>query len=101
MVNDSFPHRNPHPQSRDTVTVTTAQPLFQQDETTVEFSVEDWWDRLTGGSWMFADDDPAALNYAMRSAGGLPLDNEVLYGKTKDGLGHLVHAPEIVAGGGA
>lgn len=63
-----------------------------------EYRVEDWWDRVTGGSWMFADGNPAAMQYAVRTgsrgAGAVPLDDEVLYGKV-GGLGHLVHRSEI------
>ncbi|PQM51799.1 hypothetical protein C5U48_12790 [Mycolicibacter virginiensis] len=65
----------------------------------VEYHVEDWWDRLAGGSWMFADGNPAAMAYAVRSAfKGLPIDNEVLYGKV-GALGYLVHVSEIAASG--
>lgn len=58
-----------------------------------EFTVEDWWDRITGKSWMFAQGNPAALAYAGRAA-ALPLDDEVVYGKI-GGLGHLVHVSEL------
>jgi len=67
----------------------------------VEFVVEDWWDRVAGKSWMFADGNPAAMGYAVRSGvKGLPIDNEVLYDKV-GGLGHLVHVSEIAADGQA
>lgn len=60
-----------------------------------EIHVEDYWDRVTGGSWMFANGNPAALQYAMRSVfAGLPTDDEVVYGKV-DGLGHIVHVSEL------
>lgn len=60
-----------------------------------EYRVEDWWQNVSGGSWMFADGNPAALNYAMRSAfAGLPTDDDVLYGKVGP-FGHLVHVSEI------
>jgi hypothetical protein len=60
-----------------------------------EIRVEDYWDRVTGGSWMFAEGNPAALNYAVRAAvAGLPTDNEVVYGKV-DSLGHIVHVSEL------
>ncbi len=61
-----------------------------------EFWVEDWWDRLTGGSWMDANGNPACLIYAMRTGLGanVPTDNEVLYGKVGP-FGHLVHITEI------
>lgn len=60
-----------------------------------EYRLEDWWDVLTGGSWMNADGNPAAMNYAVRSAvAGLPLDDEVVYGKV-GAFGHLVHVSEL------
>uniref|UniRef100_A0A6M3L8K2 Uncharacterized protein n=1 Tax=viral metagenome TaxID=1070528 RepID=A0A6M3L8K2_9ZZZZ len=63
-----------------------------------EISIEDWWDKITGGSWMFAQGNPACLVYAMRTGFSnvpVPTDDEVLYGHTKDGLGHLIHISEI------
>lgn len=60
--------------------------------------IEDWWDRLTGGSWMFAKGNPGCLVYAMRTAFAkprVPTDDEVLYGHRRDGLGSLVHVSEI------
>lgn len=61
-----------------------------------EFRVEDWWDRISDGSWMDGVGNPACLNYAIRGGiGGLPIDDEVLYGKV-GALGHLVHVSEIV-----
>ncbi|MEV4271970.1 hypothetical protein [Micromonospora aurantiaca (nom. illeg.)] len=62
-----------------------------------QYVVEDWWQNVTGGSWMDAEGNPAALIYAMRSGlTGIPTDNEVLYGKV-DGLGQLVHVSELAA----
>ncbi len=62
-----------------------------------DFHVEDWWDRLTGRSWMNANGNPACLVYAMRtgfSSMNIPTDDEVLYGKIGP-FGHLVHVLEI------
>lgn len=60
-----------------------------------EYAIEDWWDLLTGGSWMYADGNPAALQYAIRVvAGGLPIDDQVVYGKIGS-FGHLVHVSEL------
>ena len=60
-----------------------------------EIVIEDWWDRVSGRSWMVSDGNPACLSYAMRSGfGNIPTDNEVLYGKIGC-LGYLVHASEI------
>lgn len=60
-----------------------------------EYRLEDWWDRVTGESWMESKDNPIAIQYAIRSSFcGLPLDNEVVYGKI--GLfGHLIHVNEL------
>lgn len=60
----------------------------------VEYWIEDWWDKLTGKSWMFSDGNPAALMYAMRGAGHHPIDDEVVYGKI-GAYGHLVHVSEL------
>lgn len=62
-----------------------------------DFRLEDWWDHLTGGSWMFAQGNPACLKYAMRSSlqsPPLPLDDEVVYGKV-GAFGHLIHVSEL------
>ncbi len=62
-----------------------------------EYHVEDWWKNVSGVSWMDAVGNPAALNYAMRSAiSGLPFDDAVLYGKI-GGLGFLIHVSEVVS----
>lgn len=59
------------------------------------YRIEDYWDKLTGESWMFAEGNPAALNYAMRSGlGEMPLDDEVVYGKI-GAFGHLIHVSEL------
>ena len=62
-----------------------------------EYRVEDWWQNVSGGSWMDAQGNPACLKFAMRS--GLqdfrvPTDNEVLYGKI-GGFGELIHITEL------
>lgn len=76
----------------------TVQASLKGGTVSIEFRVEDWWDRMTGGSWMSATGNPAALMYAMRSASVLPLDDEVVYGKDlSTGLGHIVHVSELVA----
>lgn len=59
------------------------------------FVIEDWWDHLTGGSWMNANGNFAAMKYAMRAGmTGMDVDDEVVYGKIS-GLGHLVHVSEL------
>jgi len=60
-----------------------------------EFRVEDWWVNVAGKSWQICQGNPACMVYGIRSGlGGLPLDDEVLYGKIGL-LGHLVHVSEI------
>lgn len=82
-------HAQPHPLAGRTVTVDLGY-----GDGSEPFTIEDWWDRVGGGSWMDAAGNPACLKYAMRSAvAGLPLDNEVVYGKA--GFGHLVHDSEL------
>lgn len=79
-------HSDPHPQAGQTVTVDIGNG-------SEPFEIEDWWDRVSGSSWMFAEGNPACLAYAFRTAGTTPIDDEVVYGKA--GLGHLVHVTEI------
>lgn len=60
-----------------------------------QIHVEDFWDRVAGQSWMTCDGNPAAMIYGIRSGThGLPLDNEVVYGKIA-GRGHIVHVSEL------
>lgn len=67
-----------------------------------EYEVEDWWDRVAGQTWKqgwVCDGNLACLDFAVRcgaraGSGGLPLDDEVLYGKV-GGLGKLVHITDI------
>lgn len=60
-----------------------------------DYHVEDWWDRVSGKSWMFCDGNFACMNYGMHAGlSGLPTDNDVLYGKV-GGFGVLLHISEI------
>jgi hypothetical protein len=78
-----------------TVTVKPAAP-YENLQDGAEYRVEDWWENVYGKSWMDATGNPAALIYGMRSGvGGLPIDDDVLYGKINS-LGYLVHVSEIV-----
>lgn len=61
------------------------------------FVIEDWWDHLTGGSWMNANGNPAAMVYGIRTgvaSYNVPIDDEVIYGHYKN-MGVLVHKSEI------
>lgn len=87
MINST--HTDPHPLARQAVEIDVT------GVGTGTYTVEDWWDRASGGSWMYAESKPAALKYAVRGGiSGLPLDDEVVYGKL-DGLGHLLHVSEL------
>ena len=60
-----------------------------------EFTVEDWQENVMGKPWIVCDGNPACIKYAMRSSlSGLPIDNEVVYGKV-GGYGHLIHVSEF------
>ncbi|MFH9011199.1 hypothetical protein ACH4C6_07465 [Streptomyces sp. NPDC017943] len=90
----SVPHLSPHPRARQPVTVDAE--LHMTVPGPHQFVIEDWADRVFGQSWMSMNGNPAALIYAMRSAtAGLPMDDEVVYGKSLSGRGHLVHVREI------
>lgn len=85
-------HKDASPLAGQTVTIKSGQFAGQ------EYRVEDWWDRLGLGSWMFAAGNPACIMYAIRTADDdLPIDDDVLYGKIGS-LGHLVHLSEIEEG---
>lgn len=83
-------HPEPHPLAGRTVHVQVkgaAQP----------FHLEDWWDRIAGGSWMQSG-AIAAFAYGIRAGfERLPMDDEVVYGHV-DGLGVLVHETELGEG---
>ena len=89
-------HAEPHPLSGQSVVIRDG--VTDRRDMVVagaEYRVEDYWDRLTGKSWMYSDGNPAAMQYALRTGGqDIPLDDEVLYGKIGN-LGHLVHVTEI------
>jgi hypothetical protein len=61
-----------------------------------EVAVEGLWTEVTGGSWMNATGNFAAMNYGLRvGLDGLPIDDKVYYGKV-GGLGFLFHETELV-----
>lgn len=89
-------HKTAHPQAGQTVTIQTGSLKGESCR------IEDWWDRVSGESWMFADGNPACLDYASRSGlkDQLPIDDEVIYGKIGP-FGKLIHASEITSDDGA
>lgn len=73
---------------------------FGQDMSVQDFAIEDWWENVGGCSWMNANGNPAALEYAIRHTecganNNVPLlGNDVVYGKI--GLfGHIFHVNEL------
>lgn len=83
-------HTEAHPLAGKTVTIKdgvfAGQPYW----------IEDWWDKLTGGSWMDANGNPACMEYAMRALSGEmnPIDDDVVYGKIGR-LGKLMHVSRL------
>lgn len=85
--------RDKHPLAGKAVTLPADMKATSAEGKT--YFIEDWWVNVAGQSWMNATGNPACLGYAMRSAAaGLPLDDEVVYGKV-NGLGYLVHVSEL------
>lgn len=74
-----------------------------QDMSGLDFVIEDWWENIAGCSWLFANGNPAAIEYAIRNAcygdnNNVPLlSGDVLYGKVGP-FGHLFHINELELG---
>lgn len=82
-------HIQPHPLAGRTVMVAAGEFEGQQ------YRLEDWWDKLTGGSWGDAAGNPAAIDYAIRAAlEGMPGDDEVVYGHIGS-FGKLIHVSQL------
>ena len=98
-------HKEQHPMAGVTLRIKegVTDPLQKQVVGGAKYTVEDWWDRLTGKSWALSDGNPAAMQYGMRlglSENSTPLDDEVVYGKIVSDVGgfefgHLVHVTEL------
>lgn len=73
---------------------------FGQDMSGSDFVIEDWCENILGCSWMDANGNPAALEYAIRSGffgrnNDVPeFSNDVVYGKVGP-FGHLFHINEL------
>jgi len=92
-------HTESHPDRNSEVTVMFAgEGHFQipgSKDTPLKATLEDWWDKLTGKSWMYSEGNPAAMIYGMRAGfNNLPTDDDVVYVKINN-LGHLVHTSEL------
>ena len=62
----------------------------------LEITIEDWWENVSGKSWMASGFSPAAVQYAARvQRANLPRDDDVVYGKVLSGIGCLVHVSEL------
>lgn len=89
-------HDAPHPQAGRTVTVNYHG--VDGETRVLEYTIEDWWDRVNGNPWELSvlAGNISAINYAIRveSTGLLPRDDDVVYGKVAY-FGYLVHATEI------
>jgi hypothetical protein len=81
-----------HPQKHPLAGRTVRVSIFDQDE---DFYVYDWFDRVFQAFWLSKAGGRSAQNYA-KHAGfkGLPLDNEVVYGRVGK-WGTIVHATEL------
>lgn len=91
-------HDSKHPNAGQVVKIAEGTKHPQYEVGGADFLLEDWWDRVTGRSWMDANGNPAAMIYAIRSgSSGLPLNNEVVYGKI-DGMGCIFHVTELDLG---
>lgn len=98
-------HDKPHPLAGRTVTLDKKadDPARHMVMPGSEYRIEDWWDRVSGQSWMYSQGNPAAIQYAMRSGmrcamgAAVPSDDEVVYGHI-DGMGHLLHVSELPGG---
>ena len=55
-------HKNEHELSGKTVVVNVNHPYILANS---EFTVEDWWDRVSGRSWRNCIGNPACLHYAL------------------------------------
>lgn len=62
-----------------------------------DFCIEDYWENVSGMSWMNSNGNTAAMMYAIRTGCQdfkVPMDNEVVYGKI-GGMGYLFHVSEL------
>lgn len=78
----------------------TGKSMSGEDMSGEFFVIEDWCENVLGCSWMDANGNPAAMEYAVRSAfngsnNHVPMfSDDVLYGKVRS-LGHLFHINEL------
>jgi hypothetical protein len=88
-------HDTQHPRAGQTVLTQKKSRAGYPELPAREAVLEDWWDRVSGKSWMYSEGNPAAMDYAARSGlSGLPIDNEVVYAKI-NGFGYLFHESEL------
>ena|SRR5712692_5337908 len=97
--------RMPHPLSGQDVKIKLHRPhLFGQIKDGDTFTVEDWWENVTGKRWTVdvLGGNPAALLYASRAVEtsdklykGFEPVQDVVYGNVGS-LGHILHNSELV-----
>lgn len=83
-------HPEPHPQAGQTVELVDARFLIGSKVT-----IEDWYDRLDGRSWQERRKPVEVIYGAYATRYGLPLDDEVVYGKNENDCGCILHQSEI------
>lgn len=63
----------------------------------MNFKAEDYWENVSGKSWMDSNGNAAAIFYAIRTGTQIfkvPVDDEVVYGKIGQ-MGYLFHVSEL------
>lgn len=98
-------HPDSHPLAGKTITVKLRGAPHQRLHDGVELIVEDWWsiaheeNELGFLPRLLSSRSPAAINYIVRAEiAGIPLDDDVIYGKVFEGplgLGYIIHSSEI------
>lgn len=99
-------HPDSHPLAGKTITVKLKGAPHQRLTDGVQMEVEDWWsiahedNELGSLPALLSSRSPAAINYIVRAqVAGIPLDDDVIYGKVFDGqplgLGYIIHSSEI------
>lgn len=79
-------HGEPHPFAGQSIAIVGGIHAGEQ------ITIEDWWDRVAGKSWMDCDCNPACLEYALSSR--TPIDDEVAYGRIGP-FGKLIHVTRL------
>lgn len=87
-------HRKPHPLAGQTVVIASGTYAGHH------FTIEDWWDRVSGESWIDCEETPLCAEYAMRAGADFdPFDDDVVYGHfgILEKIMHVRHLPTPAA----